>query len=246
MPRAQPLMFHRLAPYYDQLYGGKNYASEARFLEGLVRRLARSRGRSWLDVACGTGRHLSYLRRHYEVAGVDASREMLREARRRLPGVPLVLGDMRDFRLARTFDVVSCLFSAIGHLKSERDLEATFANFARHLNPGGIAIVEPWIDPTEFRPGHIHLVTDQGPTVTVARMASASRRGNRSAIHYHYLIGKRGHGVEYLEEVDRGLLVSRNRLVELMDRAGLAARFRQSGLPTGRGLLVGVKELSES
>lgn len=118
----------------------------------MVRHLGRSEKTSWLDVACGTGRHLEFLRQKYSVMGVDGSREMLQIARRRLPGIRLVLGDMRSFRVHRRFDVVSCLFSAIGHLPSDRDVRATFANFERHLNPGGIAIVEPWIEPSAFRP----------------------------------------------------------------------------------------------
>ena len=243
-PDAKPLMFHRLAPYYDDLVGGKDYRWESRFLESLARRLVRSRGHAWLDVACGTGRHLSFLRRHYSVTGVDVSREMLRVARRRLPGIRLLLGDMRDFRLDETFDVVSCLYSAIGHLKTERDLAATLANFAHHLKPGGLAVVEPWIDPTDFRSGYVHLLTHRSPSVTVARMACSSRRGRRSAVHYHYLIGRWGRRVEHFEEVDIGLVVPRRRLLQLMDAAGLKARFLRRGLPSGRGLLVGLKGLT--
>lgn len=234
-------MFHRLAPYYDDLVGSKDYRSESRALESLARRLLRSRGRRWLDVGCGTGRHLSFLRRHFAVTGVDASREMLRVARGRLPGTRLVLGDMRSFRLGSTFDVVSCLFSAIGHLRSERDVAAAFANFARHLAPGGVAIVEPWIDPEEFRAGYVHLLTHRSPSVTVARMASSSRRGRRSTVRYHYLIGRTGHGVEHFEEVALGLLLPRGRLLELLADAGLTARFLSRGLASGRGLLLGLK-----
>jgi ubiquinone/menaquinone biosynthesis C-methylase UbiE len=244
MLQAKPLMFHRLAPYYDDLVGGKDYRLESLALVSLARRFVRSRGRAWLDVACGTGRHLSFLRRHYAVTGVDVSREMLRVAHRRLPGIRLIVGDMRSFRLDETFDVVSCLYSAIGHLKTERDVAATFANFARHLKPGGVAIVEPWIDPADFRSGYVHLLIHKSPSVTVARMAFSSRRGRRSAVHYHYLIGNTGRRVEHFEEVDIGLLVPRGRLLKLMIDAGLTARFLRRGLPSGRGLLVGLKDLT--
>jgi ubiquinone/menaquinone biosynthesis C-methylase UbiE len=239
---AEPLLFHRLAPYYDDLVGEKDYRSEARALETLARRRVRSRGRRWLDVACGTGRHLSFLRRHYEVTGLDVSREMLRVARRRLPGIRLIPGDMRTFRLDETFDVVSCLYSAIGHLKRERDIATTFANFARHLRPGGVALVEPWIDPADFRAGYIHLLTHESPSAIVARMAVSSRRGRRSGVHYHYLIGRRGRGVAHFEEVDFGLLVPQRRLLKLMDGAGLTPRFLKRGLTAGRGLLIGLKD----
>lgn len=241
MTPGRSLMFGRLARYYDVLYVAKDYRGECRTLESVARRWGRSSGRDWLDVACGTGKHLSFLRPHFNVVGVDLSRAMLRAARRRLPGVRLVVGDMRTFRLNATFDVVTCLFSAIGHLPSERGLGQTFANFARHLKPGGVAIVEPWIEPADFRVGSVHLVTHSDPDLKIARLASSGRRGNHTVVRYHYLIGERGRGVEHFEEVDIGLGVPRARLVELMRRSGLTARFLRGGLTSGRGLLVGVK-----
>lgn len=233
--------YGELAKYYDGLNAWKDYRAEAGRLETIARRLGRSGRTTWLDVACGTGRHLEFLRRNHPVVGVDGSREMLRIARRRLPKVRFVLRDMRTFRLDQRFDVVSCLFSAIGHLRTERDLRTTFVNFARHLNPGGVAIVEPWIDPSKFLSSALHVRTYDGPTVRVARVAFSSRRGNRSIIRYHYLIAEPGRGIRHLEVTDVGLLVSRTRLLELMDAAGFQSRFLARGLMPDRGLLVGVK-----
>ncbi len=195
MTRSKPSQFYgELAKYYDGLNAMKDYRAEAGRLEAIARRYGRPGPTTWLDVACGTGRHLEFLRRHHPVAGVDASREMLRVARRRLPKVRLVLADMRTFRLNERFDVVSCLFSAVGHLRTERELATTFANFARHLNPGGVAIVEPWIDPSMYRSSMLHVRTYDTPAVKVARCAFSSRRGNHSVIHYHYLIAETGRG----------------------------------------------------
>jgi ubiquinone/menaquinone biosynthesis C-methylase UbiE len=233
--------FHELAKYYDAINDWKNYRRESQRLESIARRFGRTGRTTWLDVACGTGRHLEFLSRRHPAMGLDGSRDMLRIARRRLPGVPLVLGDMRTFRLRRRFDVVSCLFSAIGHLSTPRDVRKTFANFARHLNPGGVAIVEPWIERSAFHPGFIHLRTHSDPSVTIARVAYSTRRGNRSRIQYHFLIGRPHRGVRYYAEADEGLLLSRAELLELMKRAGLRPRFIARGFLPGRGLLVGVK-----
>jgi ubiquinone/menaquinone biosynthesis C-methylase UbiE len=238
---ADQSQFHRLARYYDALNGWKSYRGESELLERIARRYGRSRPTTWLDVACGTGRHLEYLQRAHRVMGLDASPEMLRIARRRLPGVPLVRGDMRSFRLRRRFDVVSCLFSAIGHLSSPGDVRSTFENFARHLNPGGIAIVEPWLAPSAFRASSVHVRMHEGPEGTVVRLAYSSRRGRRSVVHYHFLVGEPGRGVAYFEEDDVGLLLSRDELVKLMREAGLRPRFLARGLLPGRGLLVGVQ-----
>ncbi|MGA7476444.1 MAG: class I SAM-dependent methyltransferase [Thermoplasmata archaeon] len=242
MTGPKPSQFYGdLARYYDGLNAWKDYRAEARRLEAIARRYGRPGRTTWLDVACGTGRHLEFLRQKHPVVGVDASREMLRIARRRLPRVRLVLADMRTFRLDERFDVVSCLFSAIGHLGTERDLQTTFVNLSRHLNPGGVAIVEPWIDPSKFRSSMVHVRTSDDPTVQVARVAFSSRRGNHSVIRYHYLIAEPGRGIRHAEVTDVGLLVSRARLLELMDAAGFRSRFVSDGLMADRGLLIGTK-----
>lgn len=236
--------FHELAEYYDALNEGKDYRGESERLEALARRFGPSGRTTWLDVACGTGRHLEFLRRRHPAVGVDGSREMLRIARRRLPGLRLVLADMRAFELPRQFDVVSCLFGAIGHLRTKSDVRATFANFAQHLNPGGVAIVEPWIQPSAFRPGTIHLRTFQGPGLAVVRCAASARQGNHSRVHYQFLVAESGRAIRHYEETDIGLLLSRPELLQLMRSAGLRPRFLGRGLMPGRGLLVGVKTVA--
>jgi SAM-dependent methyltransferase len=233
--------FHELATYYDALNDWKDYRAETRRLESIVRSYGAPKRASWLDVACGTGRHLEFLGRGHPCMGVDASREMLRIARRRLPRVELRLGDMRTFRLGRRFDVVSCLFGAVGHLRTVDDIRRAFANLARHLNSGGVALVEPWILSKDFRAGSVYLRTRQGPALALARMAFSARRGNRSRVHYHFLIGERHRPVRYYEEVDEGLLLSRAQWLTLLENAGLEAHFLRRGLMPGRGLLVGVR-----
>jgi ubiquinone/menaquinone biosynthesis C-methylase UbiE len=241
MTRKGLLQFHELAEYYDALNDWKDYRIESGRLEAIARRFGRSGRTSWLDVACGTGRHLEHLRRNHRVVGVDVSPEMLRVARRRLPGVRLVRADMRSFALDEQFDIVSCLFSAIGHLTSKQDILRAFANFARHLKPGGVVIVEPWIERSAFRSSFVHLRSHVSPGLSAVRMSFSSRRGNLSAIHFHFLIGRPGQAIRYYEVTDHGLLLSRAELIRLMWDAGLEPRFLSRGLMPGRGLLLGTK-----
>lgn len=237
----QEQMFHSLARYYDLLASQKDYRAEATFVGELAERYSRAPVHDWLDVACGTGRHLEYLRARYNAVGVDLSEEMLDIARRRLPGVELHQGDMRNFRLRRRFDAVTCLYSAIGHLGSERELQGVFKNFARHLRAGGVVIVEPWLSPQLFREGFVNVVSAQEPGLAVSRMALSKRRGNHSLVEYHYLIGSEDKGIRYVRDTNRGLLVPPSRLLQMLKGAGFLPRFRKQGLSPGRGLLIGVK-----
>ena len=218
-------MYARLASLYDAIYAEKPYAAEARRLVAVARRYGRRRPRDWLDVACGTGRHLAELRDRFHVVGVDASDRMLRIARRRLPGVRLVRADLRTFDLGARFDVVSCLFSAIGYLRTGADLTAAFRNFARHLRPGGVALIEPWLAPDELRgPKHIGMNVYRDDRLRVVRMGVLRRRGSRSYLDLEYLVGIEGRGIERFRETEVLRLTPRPELFERLRAAGLAPR----------------------
>jgi SAM-dependent methyltransferase len=235
-------MYQDLAVYYDRIYSKRDYRGETDRVVALARRFGRSRGRRWLDVACGTGRHLEFLRKTYLVTGTDLSRPMLRLARRRLPGVPLVLGDMRTVRPKGRFDVVSCLFSAIGYLRTERDLSRAFRNFARLLAPGGVVIVAPWVDPADFRVGHLTIDVYEDDKTHLVRTSEVSRRGSLSRITFDYLIGEVGRGVQHVREVEVLRLTPPRRLRRLLEEAGLEATWipPRRGVRGDRGWLVGV------
>jgi len=239
--RSSDAQFRRLAKYYDALNSSKDYEGESARLESLVRRFGRSGGSTWLDVASGTGRHLEHLSRRHAVVGVDVSPQMLRIARRRLPGIRLIRQDMGTFRLKDRFDVVTCLFSAIGHLRTKAQVRRAFENFCRHLKPGGVAIVEPWIDTSVFHPGAVFLGTYQSSDLVIARVAYSTRQGSHSRVHYHFLVGEPGREVRYYDDFSIGLLLSRRELLRLMQGAGLRAHYISPGFSPGRGLLVGVK-----
>jgi len=233
-------MYRELASYYDRIYSERDYRGETARIIALARRFGRSGGRRWLDVACGTGRHLEFLQRRYDVTGVDLSRPMLRAARRRLPGVRLLPRDMRNLDLGERFDVVSCLFSAIGYLRTEGDLSRAFRSFARHLVPRGVVLVSPWISPDQFRPGHVSLDVYQDAATKIARAGFSDRRGAISRITFDYLIGEAGRGFRHVHEVEELRLTPPRRLRRLLRDAGLAATWVAPRGPDSRGWLVGV------
>lgn len=235
-------MFSATARFYDRIYGFKDYASEAIRVRSLLDEHARRPVHTLLDVACGTGLHLSHLERHLTVEGLDLDPGLLAVARERLPaGVPLHEGDMTDFDLERTFDAVTCLFSSIGYLLTPERIEAASRCFARHLEPGGVCLIEPWIRPDRFLAGIVHLLSvDDGELPTIARMVTNEVEGRRATLFMEYLVGEPGH-IEHFREVHETYLATDEELAGALQAAGLEPRILEEGLTQDRGLLVGVK-----
>ena len=92
-----------------------------------------------LDAACGSGRHAAYLAaRGHEVYGVDASPDMLKLARRRVPSADLREGDLAHLPFSdASFDLVVCSL-ALTHCAV---LGPPVQELARVLQPGGHAIL---------------------------------------------------------------------------------------------------------
>jgi SAM-dependent methyltransferase len=238
-------MFSKTAHYYDKFYAFKDYAGEVeRLLTIIDARLSsgsklRSGSRQLLDVACGTGHHIEHLKAHFEVAGLDLEPELLESARQRNPGIPFHQGDMIDFSLGRGFDVVTCLFSSIGYVKTLDNLNRAVHCMAAHLKPGGLLIVEPWFTPDAWRSGTPHGMFIDEPGLKLARLSTSFAEGRLSYFDFHYLIAT-PEGTEHR--------VERHEL-GLFERAEMDAAFRGTGLETnydvegltGRGLWLGLK-----
>ena len=60
-------MFSQTAQYYDKIYSFKDYRAEVQRLQTLTGENCKSEGNSLLDVACGTGLHIEYLKEHFDV-----------------------------------------------------------------------------------------------------------------------------------------------------------------------------------
>ncbi|HYP18996.1 MAG TPA: class I SAM-dependent methyltransferase [Chloroflexia bacterium] len=232
-------MYQRNARYYDALYSWKDYSAESTKLVELVQAQAQRPAGTLLDVACGTGAHLVYLRDYFHIEGVDFEPEMLSIARDRLPGVALTQGDMVDFDLGRSFDVVTCLFGSIGYVKTLERLNQALANMARHVSPGGLLVIEPWFMPERFQPGTIHSLFVDQPDLRIARMNVSTIEGRLSILHFHYMVGT-PQGIDYWDERHEMALFTHEEYTQAFHSAGLDVSYDEQGL-WGRGLYTGLK-----
>ena len=118
------------------------YADYGEHVVRLANKHSRIPVRSLLNIACGGGKNVANLKRHYDVTGVDLSPAMLELARELNPDCEFLQGDMRTLALGRTFDAI-LMDDGISYMASPADLTAAFANAFRHLKPGGVMVVVP-------------------------------------------------------------------------------------------------------
>lgn len=231
-----------LADVYELIYSsrGKDWAAEATATARLIR--SRSSGaRSLLDVACGTGTHLETFGALFEhTEGLELSEPMLNLAVRRLPGVPLQMGDMRDFDLSRTFDAVVCMFTAIGYLPTLPDMRRAVQSMARHLEPGGVLVVEPWWFPDDFLDGYVAGDLGSDEERTVARISHSTRQGRTTRMEVRFLVGD-AEGITEFTEVDLLTLFTLEEYLAAFADAGCPAEYLKTEW-SARGIFVGTRE----
>jgi len=227
--------------YYDDIYGsmGKDYAVEVNKLHELIQKYKHAAGNTLLDVACGTGTHAGLLSKYYEVIGTDLNAEMLNVARKKHPEIHFVQSDMRDFDLGRQFDIVTCLFSAIGYMKTKAELQNAIKSMSRHLLPGGVLLVEPWFSPEQWHVGNVSTIEVKKPDIKIYRMSHSEKRGKVSLLGFQYLIGT-AKGIEHITEHHEFGLFTDEEYRNAFKKAGLNVDHDIEGVD-GRGLYVGTK-----
>lgn len=118
-------------------------------------------------------------------------------------------------------------------------LRDAVAAMARHLERGGVLVVEPWIDPDEWVENRVHMVTVDEPELKIARTNTSSRDGDLAVMEMHYLVG-RPEGVEHFVERHELALFSREQYADAFRAAELEVEHDREGL-IGRGLYLAVR-----
>jgi SAM-dependent methyltransferase len=135
-----------IAEMYDYIVPYRERADVGFFVEA-----ARASGGPVLEVGCGTGRVLiPTARAGIEITGLDLSPHMLAVCRERLKAesqevrsrVRLVEADMRQFELARTFQLVTLPFRPFQHLTTVAEQLACMGCIHKQLGEGGKLILD--------------------------------------------------------------------------------------------------------
>ena len=167
---------------------------------------------------------------------------MLKIARKNAKGVTFKEADMKTLRLGKQFDVIVCLLSSIGYVKTAASLEKTIRNFSKHLKKGGLVLIEPSHAKSVYVSGEPRITTYDGKDAKIARVNVTKIRQATAVMNMHILIAERGKDAKYFVDRHELGLFGINNTLRIMKAAGLKSKYLKNGLMPGRELFVGIKK----
>ncbi|MBC8043918.1 MAG: class I SAM-dependent methyltransferase [Rhizobacter sp.] len=232
-------MFQKSPKYYGLVYGYKNYKEESAVVKALLQHL-NPNYRTYLDIACGTGEHAKYLSETYQVDGLDLHPDFVAITQAKLPKGEVFVADMTDFDLGKKYDVVSCIYSSIGYARTPEKLARALRAFKKHLNKGGVILIEPWARPDTWKTGEVRTFTGESDGIKILRMSETETTADGlSCVILHHLVGEAGK-VEYFAERHEMGLFSPDDFKRAFEEAELEVDYHADfkGL-SERGLYIG-------
>jgi SAM-dependent methyltransferase len=165
--------FEPYARFYDLDYAGMD--DDWPLIQGFAARC----GSPILELACGTGRVLLPLAQEgHRVTGVDVSPAMLERARQKVTAqglderVTLVEQDMRHLDLDECYHLAFIVANSFLHMLTVEDQLSVLSGVRRHLQPGGLFLVDV------FNPDLSRLLDAEG-RVTLEKVMTDSETGRR-------------------------------------------------------------------
>jgi len=131
--------------YYDKIVRSTNnpLEDEVEFLVEDCIKEHKPETKTILELACGTGEVARELvKEKYKVTGLDINEKMLKKAEKNMDKKNLVLWDMTDFDLWKTFDTILCNYNSICHLLKWEDWQNFFEMCNKHLEKDWLLVFD--------------------------------------------------------------------------------------------------------
>ena len=130
--------------YYHILYKNRNHTEAILLIDNLLKKINPPKNSTFLDLACGTGRHAIYLnQKGFNVEGVDLSKKSLEKARKNEnKNLKFYFKDIRDFTQNNKYNFVLNLFTSFGYFENEKDNRKVFKNVQKSLKKDGLFIID--------------------------------------------------------------------------------------------------------
>jgi SAM-dependent methyltransferase len=130
--------------FYHQLYKSRSYEEAQLLIDNLEKKLGFAPNDTFLDLACGKGRHAIYLNsKGYDVTGIDLSRNNIKSANQSASeNLHFFVHDMRETFCPDSFDFVLNLFTSFGYFEENYDNFRAIKAVAENLKSGGTLVLD--------------------------------------------------------------------------------------------------------
>ncbi|WP_308618982.1 methyltransferase domain-containing protein [uncultured Eubacterium sp.] len=138
--------YQTFAYLYDELTQNVEYEKRCDYILSFFEKNGIKSG-TVLDLACGTGSmSIPFMKRGYNIIGLDYSEEMLEIASNRFfeagNNFSLLKAKMQEFELSEKADACICCLDSINHLNNIDDVQAAFKNVYDSLNNNGLFVFD--------------------------------------------------------------------------------------------------------
>lgn len=145
------MIFQDYSKFYNLLYSDKDYKKESEYILSKIEEYLPEKHEniSLLDIGCGTGKHLKFLKPKFSKAvGIDPSKSMIKIAKleNKKKSINFKIASAQNLQLKTKFDVIVSLFHVFSYQNNHSDLNSYILNIHKHLKPNGIFIFDFWFE----------------------------------------------------------------------------------------------------
>ena len=132
------------SPYYHTLYDHRDQDEAENFIRTVLKYLDPKSDSSFLDLACGAGRHSKYINSFgHHVTGVDLSPNSIFSANKFAnESLNFFVHDMRNELKTQSFDYVFNLFTSFGYFEHQTDNLNVLNAIRSYLNTNGTVLID--------------------------------------------------------------------------------------------------------
>ena len=204
-------VFQDYAYYYNAFYQDKDYYSEAKQIDALLRKYG-NKGNHIINFGCGTGRHdieLSFM--GYQCTGIDMSNIMVQIAKENADktekNIKFLVADVRTYSEQSKYDAVISLFHVMSYQVDNTDIISTFCSARNVLNPNGLFLFDVWYGPgvlsdkPNIRVKEVE--DDKYRLIRIARPVMDDRRNIVDVYYEVLIIDKESNETKTIQELHR-------------------------------------------
>lgn len=141
-------VFQDYAHYYNAFYKDKDYTTEAKQVDALLKRYGEKINKI-INYGCGTGKHdIELSKLGYHCTGIDMSQMMIDTAVENVKQegmqINFSVADVRSYEPAEKYDAVISMFHVMSYQNGNDDILAAFKTARKALDKGGLFLFDVW------------------------------------------------------------------------------------------------------